>query len=162
MLPPLLHTIRTSLFPGNILAPPRPIPSAVQQLALKRSCAETILDLIPQMVARRLFLGSGSRSLRRQCGENEEDNADAHGGDISSARVADPDKIDERELIVREIEAILDVFGDSYCNKHLLYGIVELCLVRLVPEISEMGVRELMEARLGEGWDNEDAESAFA
>ena len=53
--------------------------------------------------------------------------------------------------MLQEIEAVLDVFGDSYCNKHLLYGIIELCLVRIVPEISEMGVRELIEGRLGEG-----------
>lgn len=108
------------------------------------------------MVARRLYLGSGSKSLRRQRGENLRDNGDANGRETSPARPTDPEKVNERDSIVREIEVILDIFGDSYCNKHLLYGIVELCLVRLVPEISEMGVRELMESRLGEGWDNED------
>jgi len=43
----------------------------------------------------------------------------------------------------------LDVFGDAYLNKHLLYAIVELLLVRLVPEVGQSGVGELMEARLG-------------
>ncbi|MCJ1357269.1 MAG: hypothetical protein MMC33_007265 [Icmadophila ericetorum] len=149
LLPPLLHTIRTSLFPGNALAPPRPIPSAAQQLAIKRSCAETILDVIPQVVARRLLLGSSLRSLRQQREEKLADDNSPHAE--RSATPAAAGKSNEREMMLQEIEAVLDVFGDSYCNKHLLYGIIELCLVRIVPEISEMGVRELIEGRLGEG-----------
>jgi hypothetical protein len=43
---------------------------------------------------------------------------------------------------------VLDVFGDAYCNKHLVYGIVELVLVRLMPELAERGVIELWEERL--------------
>ena len=53
----------------------------------------------------------------------------------------------------REVERVLDVFADAYCNKHVVYGIVELLLVRLMPELAEKGVRELVEGRLGEGWD---------
>ena len=49
---------------------------------------------------------------------------------------------------VREMEDVLDVFGDSYCNKHLLYGIVELIIVRLIPEMAEKGVEELLQERL--------------
>lgn len=48
-----------------------------------------------------------------------------------------------------EVEGILNVLGDSYLNKHLVFGIVELVVVRLVPEMGEMGVSELMEMRLG-------------
>lgn len=55
--------------------------------------------------------------------------------------------------MVKEVENLLDVFGDAYCNKHLVYGIAELVLVRLMPELAEKGVRDLMEGRLGEGWD---------
>ncbi|MCJ1307144.1 hypothetical protein MMC25_000790 [Agyrium rufum] len=55
-----------------------------------------------------------------------------------------------QEAMVRKIESVLDMFGDSYCNKHLVYGIVELVIVRLVPELAEAGVKELMERRLGE------------
>lgn len=61
---------------------------------------------------------------------------------------------DEAQMLA-EVEAVLDVFGDPYMNKHLVFAIVELCVVRLVPEMREMGVRELMEARLGEGWEEE-------
>ncbi|KAB5558647.1 PXA domain-containing protein [Coniochaeta sp. 2T2.1] len=43
---------------------------------------------------------------------------------------------------------VLDVFGDAYCNKHLMYAIVELVLVRLMPELAEKGVIELLEDRL--------------
>lgn len=43
---------------------------------------------------------------------------------------------------------ILDVFGDPYCNKHLMYGALELILVRLMPELAEKGVAELWEERL--------------
>ena len=55
----------------------------------------------------------------------------------------------EEERVLSEIETgVLDVFGDSYCNKHLMYGIVELVLVRLMPELAEKGVIELWEERL--------------
>jgi len=56
---------------------------------------------------------------------------------------------DEDEEILQEIEReILDVFSDAYCNKHLVYNILELVLVRLLPEIQEKGVRELWEERV--------------
>ena len=44
---------------------------------------------------------------------------------------------------------MLDMFGDSYLNKHLLYGVVELIVVRLLPELGETGVEELLAERLG-------------
>ncbi|KAG9246388.1 PXA domain-containing protein [Calycina marina] len=50
---------------------------------------------------------------------------------------------------VREVEDVLDMFGDTYCNKHLLYGVVELIVVRLLPELAEKGVEELLNERLG-------------
>jgi hypothetical protein len=52
------------------------------------------------------------------------------------------------ERRVREVEEVLNTFGDSYCNKHLLYGVVELIIVRLIPELAEKGVEELLEERL--------------
>ncbi|KAI1450819.1 PXA domain-containing protein [Annulohypoxylon stygium] len=56
---------------------------------------------------------------------------------------------DEESRILSEIETgILDVFSDPYCNKHLVYGILELILVRLMPELAEKGVIELWEERL--------------
>lgn len=61
---------------------------------------------------------------------------------------------EDKEAMINEVEAILDIFGDSYCNKHLIYGILELVVVRLIPEVGEKGVKELMEESLGEGWDD--------
>ncbi|ETS85758.1 hypothetical protein PFICI_03783 [Pestalotiopsis fici W106-1] len=55
----------------------------------------------------------------------------------------------EEERILSEIESgILDVFSDAYCNKHLIYGMLELILVRLMPELTEKGIIELWEERL--------------
>lgn len=53
------------------------------------------------------------------------------------------------EVRVQEVEDVLDMFGDSYLNKHLLYGVVELIVVRLLPELGETGVEELLAERLG-------------
>ncbi|KAH9900354.1 PXA domain-containing protein [Xylariomycetidae sp. FL2044] len=61
----------------------------------------------------------------------------------------EPDEDEERERILSEIETgILDVFSDAYCNKHLVYGILELVLVRLIPELAEKGVVDLWDERL--------------
>jgi len=38
---------------------------------------------------------------------------------------------------------------DAYLNKHLIFQILELVIVRLVPELGEQGVRELIEERIG-------------
>ncbi|KGQ00730.1 hypothetical protein PAAG_12608 [Paracoccidioides lutzii Pb01] len=55
---------------------------------------------------------------------------------------------DQEELLLSAIERdILDLFADTYCNKHLMYSIIETVLVKLLPEISELGVTELMAER---------------
>jgi len=46
-----------------------------------------------------------------------------------------------------EIDDILDVFGDVQMNKYLMYGIVELVVIRLVPEMAEKGRGELLAER---------------
>lgn len=51
--------------------------------------------------------------------------------------------------MVDEIEGLLVVLDDEYCNKHLMYSVLELILVRLMPELSESGVVELLRQRLG-------------
>ncbi|KAI2642914.1 hypothetical protein GGS21DRAFT_198076 [Xylaria nigripes] len=51
--------------------------------------------------------------------------------------------------ILSEIEmGIVDLFSDPYFNKHLIYGLLELILARLVPELAERGVGELWEERM--------------
>ncbi|KAK3504645.1 PXA domain-containing protein [Neurospora crassa] len=91
-------------------------------------------------------------------------NADAEAGDIHAASAfaatggqahvddADDDVDDgtpDEETILTEIEqGVLDVFSDAYLNKHLIYSILELILVRLMPELAEKRVSELWEERL--------------
>jgi hypothetical protein len=58
----------------------------------------------------------------------------------------DADKEGEDEML-RQVEDILDVFGDVYCNKHLVYNILELVIVRLVPELRESTPSELLSER---------------
>lgn len=54
----------------------------------------------------------------------------------------------EKARLISSVEHdVLDIFADSYCNKHLIYSIVETFLVRLIPELSERGIRELMMER---------------
>ena len=49
----------------------------------------------------------------------------------------------------REVEGELEVWGDGWMNRHLGYRILELVVVRVLPEMGEKGVKELMEGRGG-------------
>ena len=53
-----------------------------------------------------------------------------------------------RPAQLEQVETLLDCLDDAYLNKHLIFQIVELLVVRLVPEMGERGVQELMEERL--------------
>jgi hypothetical protein len=55
-----------------------------------------------------------------------------------------------KEKLVGEVEEMLGVLGDAYLNRHLVYGLIELIIVRLIAEMGEKGVGELMKARIGE------------
>lgn len=70
-----------------------------------------------------------------------------------------------------EVEDILDCFSNKAMNKHLSYGIIELVLVRLIPELGKKTPRELLIDRIGEEkvlgiqasekssvWDDEESE----
>ncbi|KAF2680341.1 hypothetical protein K458DRAFT_490009 [Lentithecium fluviatile CBS 122367] len=50
---------------------------------------------------------------------------------------------------LQQVEEILDCLDDAYLNKHLIFAIIELIVLRLVPELGERGVQELMDERLG-------------
>lgn len=110
-IPRLLKIIRVTLFPNNAPGPQRKIPDVDEVAAIKRRCAETIVDVVPKPVIARYF------------------------GDNS----------------VEEVEDMLGVLGDAYLNKHLIYNMVELLLVRVLPEMGEQSVGGLMKERLGEG-----------
>jgi hypothetical protein len=54
----------------------------------------------------------------------------------------------EESLLLSAIENdILDLFADEYCNKHLIYSIIETVLAKLLPELSDRSIAELMEDR---------------
>lgn len=42
---------------------------------------------------------------------------------------------------------LLDLLADEYCNKHLVYSIIETVLARVLPELTERSVEDLMEDR---------------
>ncbi|KAI9785162.1 MAG: hypothetical protein M1839_000800 [Geoglossum umbratile] len=48
------------------------------------------------------------------------------------------------------VAEILEVFGDAYCNKHLVYGIVDLVVVRLMPELADEKPSLLLKRRIGD------------
>lgn len=58
----------------------------------------------------------------------------------------DSDEDGEKEMI-GQVEQVLDVFGDAYLNKHLFYNILELVIVRLMPELGESTPIELLNER---------------
>lgn len=75
-------------------------------------------------------------------GENDATQAAAGTGDRSDVKEAE-------EAVLREVEKELEVWGDGYLNRHVAYAVLELVVVRLLPEMGEKGVRGLMETRLG-------------
>ncbi|CCT66209.1 related to MSS51 protein [Fusarium fujikuroi] len=127
-LPPLLRTLRGILFPNNApgkttLFPPS---SDAELQALRRRAAKSLWGLLPKGVGRLYF---GGRLWRRSA-ESECD-------------------LSDDEDLVDEMERLLLVLDDEYCNKHLMYSILELLLARLMPELAEKSVTELWEERLG-------------
>ncbi|KAF2156982.1 hypothetical protein K461DRAFT_273078 [Myriangium duriaei CBS 260.36] len=108
-LPPLLKTLRTTLFPNNSLAPGVPPPSTPEEIqTIKSRCADTILSLIPEAV-KGVYFGSPPSS------DQEEQ------------------KIWRREALEREV---LELFADEYANKHFLFALLEVVVCRLFPELS--------------------------
>ncbi|KAH7382345.1 PXA domain-containing protein [Pyrenochaeta sp. MPI-SDFR-AT-0127] len=54
-----------------------------------------------------------------------------------------------RNAHLQQIEEVLDCLDDAYLNKHLIFQLVELIVLRLVPELGERGVQDLLEERAG-------------
>lgn len=113
----------------------------------------SITDEHKDAQASRVERGSESHSkfsdqktpMARRGSENKHGTISNDPSSSSSQAMPDP----KEEIILSEIESgILDVFSDEYCNKHLIYGMLELILVRLMPELSEKGIIELWEERL--------------
>lgn len=54
---------------------------------------------------------------------------------------------DEDEIVSAIEDDMLHPLDDEYLNKHLVYGILELVLVRLLPELGEQPVSALLAER---------------
>ncbi|KAK1983713.1 hypothetical protein LZ30DRAFT_587866, partial [Colletotrichum cereale] len=154
-LPALLRSIRAALFPNNAPGVSTMVaPSSDKELrALRRRCASAILARLPSWLAN-LYLGGRGLGLRWRSGPASktaprEIGADTIANSDDGNSSDENGKDDGQQQMLSEIEqGILDVFSDEYCNKHLVYSILELILVRLMPELAEKGVVELWEERL--------------
>lgn len=49
----------------------------------------------------------------------------------------------------QQVEAILDCLEDAYLNKHLIFQILELIVLRIAPELEQQGIQDLIEERTG-------------
>ncbi|KAL2164497.1 hypothetical protein VTH06DRAFT_3713 [Thermothelomyces fergusii] len=74
---------------------------------------------------------------------DDDDDDDNHDHDSDGN-----DNGNDEEILLEIEQCILDVFSDAYCNKHLLYGMLELILVRLLPELTEKETLELLKERI--------------
>jgi len=54
----------------------------------------------------------------------------------------------ERDIQLGQVMETLSCLDDAYLNKHLIYQIVELIVLRLAPELGDRGVQELLEERM--------------
>ncbi|CAG8044102.1 unnamed protein product [Penicillium olsonii] len=76
----------------------------------------------------------------------------AESGHIPAERLRTDDQSVEIDLetvyLMEIIETdLLDVFADEYCNKHLVYSILEVVLAKVLPEMTENTVEDLMADR---------------
>jgi hypothetical protein len=108
-------------------APPPPAPE--RALEIRATAAQDLLSLLPKIGIRALF------------GTDE----------------ALTDNNGEANIAQKQVEDILDVFGDARLNKYWIYGIVELVIVRLCPEMLSKTPTELMADR-GVDWTTAGAE----
>ncbi len=122
------------LFPNNNPGKPSLFPpsSDAELEALRQRAAASLLALLPRSVSK-VYFGRGSPASW-PLGSN-----DGGGGDEDA----------DRMRMVDGMKGLLAVLDDEYCNKHLMYSVLELVLVRLLPELSDNGVVELWEERLG-------------
>ncbi|KAL4981281.1 PXA domain-containing protein [Aspergillus falconensis] len=128
-------------------------PSSAEVASIRRKCALGILSLVPRPIARRLFsvpAEPGPREISTQSpSQFQAAEPGARKDHLFSSPSPDASGSDaEESLLASAIESnILDLFADEYCNKHLVYSIIETALAKLMPELSDRSIVELMEDR---------------
>ncbi|KAL2871116.1 PXA domain-containing protein [Aspergillus lucknowensis] len=133
-------------------------PSTAEIASIRRKCAVGILSLMPRPIARRLFGISVENSLGEiltpaqaphvsQGPEPRLDYQCSLSSELASSNGSLCGDAEEMLLLSAIENDILDLFADEYCNKHLIYSIIESVLARLLPELSDRSIGELMEDR---------------
>ncbi|KAK1140378.1 hypothetical protein N8T08_010436 [Aspergillus melleus] len=139
---------------------PDPRPSAAEIASVKRRCAVSLLSRIPRPIARHFFgipaNGAVHGPLDSQA-SNDHDQSPRHPDSSRASSPVPPSPShlttttahpeEDAPLLAAIEHDLLDLFADEYCNKHLIYSIVEAILAKLLPELSERGLTELMEDR---------------
>ncbi|RMJ21863.1 hypothetical protein PHISP_07272 [Aspergillus sp. HF37] len=122
----------------------------------RRGCAVRILRVLPRQVTRSLLGRSGvpvsvpdGVVVGGGGGDSTTPTTSTSNNSADNPRSKEEPSIPEEDLAYLEtIESdILALFADEYCNKHLVFAIIELVLVRLLPELRERSVGELLEDR---------------
>ncbi|OOF97123.1 hypothetical protein ASPCADRAFT_514154 [Aspergillus carbonarius ITEM 5010] len=128
---------------------PDPRPSTPDVASVKRRCAASILSRVPRPIARRFF-GVPAAPIEHRP-ERLDSSSEPESPWLEAPRapstVSPADCGLEESLLLAAIEEVLDLFADDYCNKHLIYSIIEVILAKLLPELSERSIAELMEDR---------------
>ena len=106
----------------------------------------SILDVVPESVARRIFATVANDQARSSSAEGPLEASQLNKGKKDKIERRS-EKVVENESLIQGVENILEVFDDSYMNKHLMFSIVELLFIRLVPELIEKTPEELLEER---------------
>ncbi|KLJ11553.1 hypothetical protein EMPG_13260 [Blastomyces silverae] len=122
---------------------PDPRESGTSFPASQPSTAFTTTNIQSTVTNRKSKNSAGDAPIQTAVLSPSEYEANAGGDDEN-----DNEESNEQEALLSAIEHdILDIFADKYCNKHLMYSIIETVLVKLLPEISEHGIAELMAER---------------
>ncbi|KAJ6036548.1 hypothetical protein N7540_000827 [Penicillium herquei] len=92
---------------------------------------------------------AASTMSRRESGAGSGETIAAEKGLPRTHEHGDEAEIAPEELCLLEmIETdLLDILADEYCNKHLIYSILETVLAKVLPELAERSVADLMEDR---------------
>lgn len=122
-------------------------PSPSEIAAIKRQCATDILSLIPESIARAFFRGSAENQANDYTTNDRSESSHDEIPASTTKSTSRESTADTEELLEAIENDLLEPFSDAYCNKHLIYAIVELVLIKLIPELSEQTVSSLMEER---------------
>ncbi|KAJ5748373.1 uncharacterized protein N7511_010069 [Penicillium nucicola] len=123
----------SSLSPSTISSPPPSADGGDQQLRTAPQGNESTPSSSISHSGSSPVLPAGSGHLAAELLRTDDD----------PARVG----LEEEYLLDRIENDILDIFADEYCNKHLIYSIIETVLAKVLPEISEHSVEDLLEDR---------------